>query len=415
MPMVQRDNLFRSLLYRISPYPPPMQGLITLVLLAMLLALFTVDREAAQAGGLVLPAALLGSLLLAAWLVPVRRLPTWAQVIYLALQCALTTAARAVLPLPAIDYVYLVIVLQAITLLRLWIWIPFAVGVWLVWSGAVIIDTASALAWLKSNLALAFPTTCVIIAAVVYVRQQRRSEQVAQMLQQVQQRYDTLAVGLRELQQRYTLEERQRLSQTLAADMVQALERTEQQITQAIGHAQSNLARMQGALAQTRLAAAQSLDGLRATVAALRGTDERLLTERAVSSVPSLREEAIVSSLSAKVLGWVLPGVFIVLALSLVLLQTPFSPLLLLEFSLFACALMAVYLCTQHVRNPVLVQLGLGGQALVVLAMVAATHSLSLLLGLLLVVWQLATRLTPVQIALFGLTSPPTLGMVLWR
>jgi signal transduction histidine kinase len=412
MGMAQHSKAFRSLLYRLSPYPPAIQSLITLVLLTILLTLFSAGGDPRDAEGLLLPTALIGSLLTATWLVPARRLPAWAQVIYLALQCALTTAVRAFMPLPIIDYVYLVIVLQAITLLRLWIWIPFAVSIWLVWSGAVIIDTASALDWLKSNLALAFPTTCAIIAAIVYARQQRRSDQVAQMLQQVQQRYDTLAIALRDLQQRYTLEERQRLSQTLTVDMVQALERTEQHITQAINQAQTNLTRMQTALAQTRLTAAQTLDGLRATIAALRGSDDRLLVEDASTALPPVREEMIVSSVSAKVLNWVLPGVFIALALPLVLLQAPFSPLLLLEFSVFACALMAVYLCTQRARHPLLVQVGLGGQALVVLGMAVATHSFSLLLGLLLVVWQLATRLSVVQMIIFGLISPPMLGIV---
>jgi signal transduction histidine kinase len=411
MAMVQRDDALRSLIYRISPYPPAIQGLITLVLLAMFLAFFAFGDAVFTAERLVLPASLIGSLLLAAWLVPVRRLPAWAQLLYLTIQCALTTITRALVPIPAIDYVYIVIVLQAITLLRLWLWIPFAVGVWLVWSGAVIIDSASALAWLKSNLALAFPTTCAIIAAIVYARQQRRSDQVAQMLQQVQQRYDSLAIALRELQQRYTLEERQRLSQTLAADMLQALERTEHQINQTICQAQTSLARMQSALVQTRLAAAQTLEGLRSTIAALRRYEDRFTTEQTATVVPALREEAIVSSLSAKVLGWVLPGVFIALALALVLLQTPFSLRLLLEFSVFACALMVVYLCTQRAQHPLLVQLGLGGQALVVLSMAAATQSLSLLIGLLLVIWQLATRLTALQIAIFGLIGPPALGL----
>ncbi|MGB9632275.1 MAG: two-component sensor histidine kinase, partial [Chloroflexaceae bacterium] len=169
------------------PYPFAVQSVVTLALLgAPLSALgqsYAVWRLVALAG-------LCGALLIAVTFVPARRLPRWGQALFLLGQVALTALAQALAPAPLLDYVYLALVLQAIALFPPWLWIPFAVGVYAVWSGMLLVATANLIDWLQGNLMLAFPATCAIIAAIFYLRQQRRSEQVQHMLQQVQQRYD---------------------------------------------------------------------------------------------------------------------------------------------------------------------------------------------------------------------------------
>ena len=85
------------------------------------------------------------------------------------------------------------------------------------------IASATVIDWTRGNLALAFPVLCILIAAIMYARQHQRSEHAQQVLQQMQQRYDMLLLRLRDAQQRATLEERHRLTQTIARDITLAL------------------------------------------------------------------------------------------------------------------------------------------------------------------------------------------------
>lgn len=378
------------------PYPFAVQSVVTLVLLgAPLSALgqsYAVWRLVALAG-------LCGALLIAVTFIPARRLPRWGQALFLLGQVALTALAQALTPAPLLDYVYLALVLQAIALFPPWLWIPFAVGVYAVWSGMLLGATANLIDWLQGNLTLAFPATCAIIAAIFYLRQQRRSEQVQHMLQQVQQRYDALAAGVREAQQRIMLEERHRLGQTIIGDVQAALSRTEQSVAVALAQAQSNLSRVEAAVSQTRAAAASAVERLRATVATLRqGTVEPPPGDSPLATVIPSDEPVIARPLN-RVLTWVLPAVFLVLTISSAALERSLVSGAFGMLLAWAAVLLLAYVTTQRIQ-PLLIQVGLAAQSVAILALAQLAHTLTPLLGLLLVLWQVAVRLPPRQIVL---------------
>lgn len=411
----------RAFISRHAPYPLALQGVVSLALLMTPLSglmLSDPGRWSGSLGRFWAMSGLVGLHLLLTLVVPARRLPLWAQITYLIGQCALTVAAQALFPTPLFDYVYLTIVLQALALFRPWLWIPFAVGVWALWSGGEIIATSSALGWLQSNLALAFPATCAIIAAIIYVRQHRRSEQAQQMLQHMQQRYDSLSTALRELQQRVALEERRRLAQTLTDEVQAALVRAEQSVATALGQAQSNLSRLQVTVAQTRASAGAAVDRLRGAIATLRRpAEETQLAERPPLTLALSRQldELVISAQPYHILSWVLPLVFIALSLLATLIQRPATPDVLLPLVALDTLLMLAYIYTQRADNPLLLQIGLAGQTLAVIALAIITQALPILLGLLLVLWQIALRLPLGQIVLFLAGVPAMVGLVLAR
>ncbi|MCS6881689.1 MAG: histidine kinase [Oscillochloridaceae bacterium] len=379
------------------PYPFAVQSVVTLALLGAPLSAL---GQSYAAWRLVTLAGLCGVCLIAVTFVPARRLPRWGQVLFLLGQVALTALAQALAPAPLLDYVYLALVLQAIALFPAWLWITFAVGAYAVWSGMLLVATANLIDWLQGNLALAFPATCAIIAALFYLRQQRRSEQVQHMLQQVQQRYDALAAGLREMQQRIMLEERHRLAQTIIDEVQTALARTEQSVAAALAQAQSNLSRVEAAVSQTRAAAASALERLRATVATLRqGAAEP------PAGVPSLEhvlpsDEPVIARPLNRVLTWVLPGVFLALTISSAALERPLAPGSFKMLLVWAAVLMLAYVTTQRITHLWLIQVGLAAQSVAILALAQLAHTLTPLLGLLLVLWQVAVRLPVRQIVL---------------
>lgn len=362
--------------------------------------------------------AIVGLHLILTLFVPARRLALWAQIVYLIIQCVLTAVAQALFPAPLFDYVYLSIVLQALMLFRPWLWIPFAVGIWAIWSGGVIIATASALSWLQSNLALAFPATCAIIAATIYMRQHRRSEQAQQMLQQMQQRYDSLSTALREIQQRVALEERRRLAQTITDEVQAALARTEQSIAAALGQAQNNLSRLQITVAQTRDSAGAAVERLRGAIATLRHGEDDSPTWRGpvfTTAISGPFDELVISSQPYRILSWVLPIVFISLSLLITLTQHPPTLDVILPLLALYALLLLAYIYTLRARNPLLLQIGLAGQTLAVVAMAITTQALPILLGLLLVLWQISLRLPLGQIMLFLTGTPTAVGLLLAR
>lgn len=403
----------RSLIERYSPYPLAVQAVAALALIVT-----PFSAGAAATGEEVwrfwTMTGIVGLLLVALICVPARRMPLWAQILYLSAQLILTTTARAIVAAPLLDYVYLSIVLQAIALFRPWLWIPFAVLIWATWSGVVLIATASLWPWLQSNLALAFPATCAIIAAIIYTRQLRRGEQAQQLLQQVQQRYDSLAAALRDLPQHVALEERQRLAAALASEVQAALARTEQSVTSAMTQAQTNLNRLQSSVAQTRDSAAAAVDRLRAAINALRRDPAEAPVWKATAPSGN-HDELVIGATANRVFTWVLPGVFLALALGLTLLQNQLSAGPIGATLLLGALLMLSYVWTQRVRHPLLLQAGLAGQAVAVVSMTALTNTLPLLLGLLLVLWQVAIRLSPPQMLIFLLGAPASAGLLLAR
>ena len=402
------NQVLQSLRQR-APSSLATQTLVSVVLFATLISAWLTELTNAQIGGLI---GLLSSHFLLVWLVPTERLPTWGKVVFLACQCVLVVIIQWVFPQALLDYLFLTIVVQAIVLLRPWVWIPLAVVVWAIWSGGVIISSQSLLDWLQSNLALAFPAMCAIIAAIVYARQRRRSEQVQALLQQVQQRYDTMAHRLRDVQQRKILEERHRLSETIAREVYTALARTEVTLTNAIGQAQQNLNRMQGAVGQTRDSAGMAIERLRNAVMILRGNGELATPNTAapVALPPLAREEMLIGALSSRVLGWVLPPVFLALALAIALVQQGPSMQIFGAFLVFGTALMAMTIIVQRIDHPIWLPACLAGEAIAVAGLALLTQTLPLLLGLLLVVWQIATRLPTVQMLILLGGLPVSLG-----
>lgn len=413
--MSRTPQRLRSLTERYSPYPLAVQVVATLALLATPLSALGQAVAPGESWRRLTLTGIAGVLLLALFLVPARRLPLWGQLLYLVVQLALATAAQAIAAAPLLDYVYLSIVLQALALFRSWLWIPFAVGVWTVWSGAVL-STASLWPWLQSNLALAFPATCAIIAAVIYTRQLRRGEQAQQMLQQMQQRYDSLASALRDLQQRVAQEERRRITDALAGEVQAAIARTEQGVAAAMGQAQTNLARLQLSVAQTRDGASAAIERLRHAVATLRRGEPPPPPPSVAGAVTSIgHDEQVIGATATRVFTWVLPSVFLLLSLSLTIVQRRLTPDLAAPLVALGALLMLTYVCTQQVRHPVLLQAGLAGQTVAVVSMTALTNTLPLLLGLLLVLWQVATRLSASQVLVFLLSVPASAGLLLTR
>lgn len=414
----------RQLLSNIAarmPYPPIIQGLVGLTLVAALVNVFNQISAGAAMEQTGQPGLFIGLIviqLLAIWLVPVRSISCWQQFVFLIAQCSLTAAAQFTLTAPILDYVYLAIVLQAVYLFRAWLWIPFASIVWLVWSGTIIIDSASLVAWLQSNLAVAFPATCILIAAIVYARQQRRHEQAQQMLRQMQHRYDNLVLTFRDIHQHAIMEERQRLSQLITDEMQTVLLRTEQNIATSIQQVQMNFVRVHTAIAQTRDSASAALDHLRSAITSLRRADlstpnpaSASLTlgfSVGVSRPTSAADDQVLPKLTLTILTWTLPLIFVGLVIPLTLLHharvpdlPALNPTMIMQVVLVCGLLVADYVLTQRIRHPFWLQIGLAGQVVSVMALVILTQTLPLLVGLLLVIWQIALRLSALQILAF--------------
>lgn len=407
------QQLTRRLIAR-TPYPLALQSLISLVLLA------TVPSALAENGYLLsarfgLLCALVGLALAVCWCVPVRKANAWLQLAYLCLQLVAAALADVIVPSQLLGYVYLVIVLQAVYLFKPLLWILFAVGAYILWSGSLMIASATLIDWTRGNLALAFPVLCILVAAIMYARQHQRSEQVQQVLQQMQQRYDTLLLHLRDAQQLATLEERQRLTQTIARDITVALAQIEQNIASAISQAQTNLPRFETTLAQTRAAATAAIERLRSAVATLRlsARDDCVTEPHPLALTLPLAE--LMTVRSQRALTWFLPLAFAAIVLPLTLLQHPVTPALAAIFALSCATLLGGYIFTQRIRNPLLVQLGLTGQVLAVLGIVFTTQALPLTFGLLLVIWQMALRLSAGQIVTFLVGLQTMIALVLTR
>jgi len=409
--LIAIQQLIRRLL-TCTPYPLALQSLISLVLLA------TLPSALAEAGYMLSPRFALLCVVVAievtmCWLVQARRLGTWRQLAYLFLQVGCASLAHLIVPSQLLGYVYLVIVLQAVYLFKPLVWILFAAGAYIVWSGRLMIASASLIDWTRENLALAFPVLCILIAAIVYARQHQRHDQVQQVLQQMQRRYDTLILHLRDAQQRAALEERHRLAQTIARDITVALAQIEQSVANAISQAHTNLPRFATTVAQTRAAAATAIEGLRTAVATLRlgARDDRASEPRPQALAPLPAE--LMTMRSQRTLTWCLPLAFAAIVLPLTLLQHPVTPALAVLFMLSCAALIGGYVFTQRIRSPVLVQLGLAGQVAAVLGMVVATQALPLTFGLLLVIWQMAMRLSAGQIVAFLVGLQTMIGLAL--
>ncbi|NTW01290.1 MAG: two-component sensor histidine kinase [Oscillochloris sp.] len=419
--MIRVFQQLHTFVERHTPYPLALQGVITLILLITPISGLGLRdaismAEAPQRYWAM--TAIVGLHLIMICFVPARRLPLWVQITYLLIQCTLTATAQVLFVVPIFDYVYLAIVLQALTLFRPWLWIPFAVGVWALWSGSIIIASASALGWLQSNLALAFPATCVIIAAIIYIRQHRRSEQALLMLQQIQLRYDSLSTALREIQQRVALEERHRLAQLLTDEVQTALARTEQSVVATINQAQSNLSRLQVMVAQTRDSAGAAVERLRSAITMLRrgDIDEQAFHRPTIATIIiNPLDELVISSQPYRILSWVLPIVFVLLSLLITFTQHQISTDGVLPLMALYALLLLAYIYTQRTRDPLLLQIGLAGQTLAVVALAIITQALPILLGLLLVLWQIALRLPLGQIVLFLVGTPTTISLLLIR
>jgi signal transduction histidine kinase len=406
-------QLIRRLITR-TAYPPALQSLISLVVLATLPSAFA-NAASALSPRFALVCVLVALDLAMCWFVPVRKLRTWQQLVYLSLQLAIVSLAHAILPSQVLGYVFLVVVLQAIYLFKPLLWATFAIGTYLIWSGWLMLASASLIEWTHGNLTLAFPMLCILIAAIIYARQHQRSEQVQQVLQQMQRRYDALKLMLRDAQQSAALEERHRLAETLARDISAALAQVEQGIANAISQAETSLPRFETTVAQTRAAATAAIDRLRSAVATLRHS---AMDERAARPQPTgltLPPDELMTAGSLRTLTWCLPLAFAAVALPLAQLQHPVTPGLAGLFILSCAALIGSYVLTQRFRNPLLVQLGLAGQAIVVLGIAFATQALPLMLGLLLVIWQIAMRLSAGQIVAFLVGLQTVIGLTLVR
>ncbi|ACL24668.1 sensor histidine kinase [Chloroflexus aggregans] len=346
--------------------------------------------------------ACLGVMLGLAWLTPLRLLKVGGRLTLIVIELAAAAGAQLLTAAPLIDYIYLVLVLQGIILFRPWLWALMAVSVWIIWAIVRYQLSNDLLIWLQSNLAIAFPAVCAIIAACIYARHVHRSEQMQQMLQQMQQRYTSLSTLLRDVQQRVAREERQRLLNRLISEVQQTLVYAEQGLTTALAMAQSNLNRLQTALDVPRTATATAIARLRATVQTLRyvPNDPKPTPYGMLAGV---FDEGLISPLPNNILAWLLPSLFVSLSLGLVLLQSwPPSLPILRWLVVLGGLLIVTSACTQYVRRSVFIQLGLVVQTITITLMAALTNLLPLLWGLLLVAWQMTSRLSRWQLLLFS-------------
>lgn len=398
MPVAKANRQLTSWLEARAPYPLALQSLISLVLLATLPSAFDTAGYVLSSR-LALLCALLGAYVALTWLVPVRRLRLGFQLCYLALQLGAASLAQLIAPSQMLGYVYLIVVLQGVYLFRPMVWISFAAVVYALWSGQLIISS-NLLDWVQSNLALAFPIVCILAAALLYARQHQRQEYVQRVLHDMQRRCDNLLIHLREAQQRAAQEERLRIAQTIAHDIASTLAQVEQNISSAIAQAQSSLPQIDSPVTQARAAASHAIERMREAVATLRHGPR---DEHAPEPVqpPALPPSGLMTMRSERVLNWALPLVFALVAAAFSLLQRPVVPYELVLFVLCSAGLVGGYLLTQRVHNPLLVRVSLMGQAAAVFGLVFATQTLPLLLGLLLVLWQMALRFSTGQVITF--------------
>jgi signal transduction histidine kinase len=402
VPVAKAIRQLASRLEARAPYPLALQSLISLVLLATLPSAFDTAGYVLSSR-LALLCALIGAYVALTWLVPVRRLHTGFQLVYLALQLGAASLAQMIAPSQILGYVYLITVLQAVYLFRALVWISFAAVVYALWSGQLIISS-NLLEWAQSNLALAFPIVCILAAALLYARQHQRQEYVQRVLHDMQRRCDNLLLHLREAQQRAAQEERLRIAQTIAHDIASVLAQVEQNLSSAIAQAQSSLPQLDSPVAQARAAAGHAIERMREAVATLRHgqRDEHAAEPVQVPILPpTLPPGGLMTLRTERMLNLALPLVFALVAVAFTLLQRPIVPYELLLFVLCSASLVGGYLLTQRLHNPLLVRLSLVGQAAAVLGLVFATQTLPLLLGLLLVLWQMALRFSTGQVITF--------------
>ncbi len=356
-------------------------------------------------------ACLIGMLGLA-WLTPLRVLKVWGQITLIGLELAAAVGAQVLYPTSLIDYIYLILILQGIVLFRPWLWSIIAVAVWVVWTIVRYQLSNDVIAWLQSNLALAFPAICAIIAAFIYARHLRRREQIQQMLHQLQQRSAVFSTFLREAQQRVALEERQRLMNLLASEVQQTLAYAERSITTALSAAQSNLQRLQTTLDTPRAAAATAMYRLRETLNILRAQPE-LDEQPTRMALNNQLDDTLIAPRPSSVLAWLLPAIFVSLSLGLALLQPhPLSLSAMLWLVVLGGLLIVASVFTQHADRSAFVQIGLAVQTLTITLMAAMTNLLPLLWGLLLVAWQMASRLSALQVLIFGALLPLLLFLI---
>jgi signal transduction histidine kinase len=189
---------------------------------------------------------------------------------YLALAAA--AAAQLSSGSPLIDYVFLALVVQTLTVIAAGPATVFALSTYTVWAVLHYRAVDDLVRWLQSNLILALPAAAAIIAGYVYRRSLRRLWQKRNLLQQMQQRADGLGGALRELQLRVAAEERHRIAQQLNDDLQAVLLRAEQQFTTALSQLQGSFERAQAGLDGARSGVSQALERLRQAVTTLRGS-----------------------------------------------------------------------------------------------------------------------------------------------
>lgn len=375
-------------------------GLLSLVTVIVALSAVSDATVRAEWPRLLGMLACLGALLGLAWLTPLRVLTVWGQLILLSLELAAAAGAQLLTAIPLIDYLYLIIVLQGVILFQPWVWAITAVSVWVIWALVRYRLSNDLITWLQSNLAIAFPATCAIIAAFIYARHVHRSEQMQHLLQQMQQRYAMFSSLLRDLQQRVAHEERQRLVHLLTNEVQHALSVAEQSMTSALSMAQTNLGRLQAALELPQAAAATAIERLRATVRALRYVPNQPEQPPRLALVGP-RDDSLIAPRPNYALAWILPSLFVSLSFGLAILQPQRASGGLLWLLALGGVLIIASACTQRARRPLFVQLGLAAQILTITLMAALTNLLPLLWGSLLVTWQIASRLSLKQWLLF--------------
>jgi signal transduction histidine kinase len=170
-------------------------------------------------------------------------------------------------------------------------------------------------------------------------------------------------------------------------------------------------------VAQTRASAGAALERLRGAITMLRRGDEEL-TPRGpalATLVSGPLDELVISSLPYRVLSWVLPLIFICLSLLVTITQRRLASDSVLPLIALCALLLLAYIYTLRTHNPLLLQIGLVGQTLAVVAMALITQALPIMLGLLLVLWQISLRLPLGQIMLFLTSVPAAVGLLLAR
>jgi len=382
-----------------SGYPLTIQLLVSLLLSILPIAVLSDATSSGRAFSLMQMLSFVGLVLLSLALfhcVPIVRLKLWKQLCMVGLQCALISTMQAIIPSTLIGYLFIAPLIQSVYLFRVWIWLPLAIGMWLTLGGTSLIATQGWIEWIGANIYMSCLLVGVAVAAAVYTYQHRMRTQIEHTVQKLQQQYHSAKQALEEVTHKATLEERDRLDDTVHSDLRMALGQLEQMVGNAITQARNSVASTQPLVLQSQNYVRETVTTMRQALNVLRPGPNQIVQVDKESHENVLQlplDHGLASPSVRHVLDW-LPLIIGSLVPLWAIIEQEASQLLYVELGIIWLALLGYYLYTQFRSNSAWYNLGLVGQTCSLLLMLALTQSTALLIGLAMVAWQIALRST---------------------